>query len=235
MGGDQHVDAEPAQAANQLQHFLPPLRVQAGGRFVQQGQLRVVHDGLGQFHPLFHPGGVVADVADPFLRQAHQEQGFGGPVAGLGGGQPRQLGRVHYEIGGRLVQGQAVVLRHVSQPGAQSGGVLLHRGAQHLRLSAVGPAQAQQDAHQGGFPRSVGPHQPGYSGGHGDVHPVQGPHLSESFHQLPGLDDGLRHGRFSGTGGLVPPAGSPVAGGRSAIPARGWSPDTPAYRATAGR
>ena len=60
MGG-QKYRVIPTQFGDQLPHFADLARVQTGGRLVQDDQLRVVHQSLGDAHPLAEAFGQVAD------------------------------------------------------------------------------------------------------------------------------------------------------------------------------
>ncbi len=71
---EQHADPELTQALYQPQHVLASGGVQSGRRLVEEHQFRVVDDGLRQLHPLPHPGGEVAQIAEPLLVQADEEQ-----------------------------------------------------------------------------------------------------------------------------------------------------------------
>ena len=62
VGGDQHGDAEHrADAADQTEHVVTPCGVQTVGRLVEQHELWVVHEGLGELHSLLHACRVATD------------------------------------------------------------------------------------------------------------------------------------------------------------------------------
>ena len=61
-----------------VEHLVAPGRVEPVGRLVEQQQLRVVDQRLGQLHPLLHAGGVAADRAVALLVQADVAQRLGG-------------------------------------------------------------------------------------------------------------------------------------------------------------
>ena len=88
-----HGDAElGADALDQRQHRVPAGRVEAVGRLVEQQQVRVVHQRLGQLDPLLHAGGVAADLAVALLVEADVAQRLGGPLSGARYGQARTSG-----------------------------------------------------------------------------------------------------------------------------------------------
>ena len=115
--GDQHRDAElGADPADQPEHVVAAGRVEAVGRLVEQHQLRVVDQRLGELDPLLHAGRVAADRPVPLLVEPDVAQRVGGALPGRGPRQPGHPGHVHDELGGRHVRRQAVVLGHVARP-----------------------------------------------------------------------------------------------------------------------
>ena len=87
--GDQDRDAEVGvDAADQAEHLVAADRVEAVGRLVEQDQLRVVDQGLGELDPLLHAGRVAADGAVALLVEADVAQRVGGALAGRGRRQP---------------------------------------------------------------------------------------------------------------------------------------------------
>ena len=77
------------------EHLLALHRVEAVGRLVEQHEVGVVGDGLGQLHPLALAGRHRADRAEPLLAEADLPQRVAGPVRwppGAGGRAPRPGG-----------------------------------------------------------------------------------------------------------------------------------------------
>ena len=70
-----------AGALDQVEHLVAAGRIQAVGRLVQQQQLRVVDQRLGQLDPLLHAGRIAADRPVALLVQANVAQHLGGALA----------------------------------------------------------------------------------------------------------------------------------------------------------
>ena len=83
--GDHDRDAElVAGPLDQVQHLVAPGRIEAVRGLVEEQQLGVVDEGLGQLDALLHAGGVAADLAVALLVQADVAQHFGRSLAGGG-------------------------------------------------------------------------------------------------------------------------------------------------------
>ena len=70
------------------EHLVAAERVEAVGRLVEQHQLRVVDEGLGQLDALPHAGGVAADRPVALLVEPDVAQDLGGALAGRRARQP---------------------------------------------------------------------------------------------------------------------------------------------------
>ena len=167
---DHDRDAElGADPVDQRQHRVPAGRVEPVGRLVEQQQVRVVHQRLGQLDPLLHAGRVAADLPVALLVEADVAQRLGGALAGGRPRQPAHPGHVGDELGGGQVGRQAVVLGHVADPGADlprrrpSG-----RGRAPGPGRSVGGEQPEQDLDQGGLAGAVRADQPDDAGLHVD-------------------------------------------------------------------
>ena len=117
------VDAElGADPADEGQHVVALHRVEPVGGLVEQHEVRVVGDGLGQLHPLALAGRHGADGPEALLAQADLPEGVAGPAGGLAvwaGRGPRRCGG---RGPGRVVSGgQGVVLGRVADPLADLG------------------------------------------------------------------------------------------------------------------
>ena len=89
VGGHQDNALLP-QGCNQPTKAHPLLWVQPRCGLVQNKQLRVAQQSLGNAQSLFHAAGVGLDLPFRRLGQPHQLQQFFGPASGLGLGQPLQ-------------------------------------------------------------------------------------------------------------------------------------------------
>ena len=192
VGGQHHRDAEAAQAVDQGQHLLPAGRVEAGGGLVEQDELGVGDDGLGQLGPLAHAGGEAAHRPEAGLVQPDQVEHLRRPLAGGPHRQPAELAEGGHHVGRGLVEGQAVVLGHVADAAADADGVVGHGDAADLDRPRVGPAEAEEEAEEGGLARPVGPDQADPPGGQVEVDVVEGGDPGVPLRQPPGPDD-ARH------------------------------------------
>ena len=202
--GHQDRDAElGADPADQPEHVVAPGRVEAVGGLVEQHQLRVVHQRLGQLDPLLHAGRVAADRAVPLLVEPDVPQRVGRAFAGRGLRQARHPRHVDHELGGRHVGRQAVVLGHVAHPLADRRTLGRHVEVQDRGRAGGRRQQAEHHLDQRGLARAVRadePHDAGFDvdGQLGDgcdrcipLGEVFGPdesHRSDPTHQ--GIKDG---------------------------------------------
>ena len=91
VGGHQHRDAERAEAGDEGEHLLAAERVEPGGRLVEQHELRVADERLGELGALAHAGGEAADRAEAGLVEADQIEDVRRPLARGPGRQAAQL------------------------------------------------------------------------------------------------------------------------------------------------
>ena len=144
-----------------------PDGVEPGGGLVEQHQLGVGHEGLGELGALAHPGREAAHGAEAGLVEADQVEHVGGPLAGGPGRQAGQLAEGGDDVGRRLVEGQAVVLGHVAQPAAHAHGIGGHAAPRHLEPAGRRLHEPEHQPEEGGLAGAVGADQP--DGARGDV------------------------------------------------------------------
>src|SRR6266446_4109121 len=70
MGGDQYGDALALEFADHIEKLVSRLRIEPGGRLVQNGNLGMLHDELGKTEPLAHAArerryGLVRHIGEP--------------------------------------------------------------------------------------------------------------------------------------------------------------------------
>lgn len=190
VGGDQDRDAEVGvDAADQAQHLVAADRVEAVGGLVEEHQLRVVDQRLGELDALLHAGGVAADGAVALLVQPHVAQGVRGALTGGGRREPGHARHVHDELGGRDVGGQAVVFGHVADALADRAAMGGYVESEHGGGALGGGGESQQNLDQRGLAGSVGAHEPGNSGSDVQGEPVEGGHSGVPLAQAFGRDD----------------------------------------------
>ena len=132
VGGQHDRDAERRQAGDERQHLLAADRVQAGGRLVEQDQLRVGHERLGQLGPLPHARREALDRAEAGFVETDEIEHVRRPLAGGPRRKPADLTERGHHVGRRLVRWQAVVLGHEAQPGPHADRIIGHGPAADL-------------------------------------------------------------------------------------------------------
>ena len=156
----QHGDAElVADAVDQLQHGVALHRVEAVGGLVEQHQLRVVGEGLGELHPLALAGGHGAERPAALLAQPDLPQHVRCPVGGLAVGEAVDLGDVADEVDRLHVGREQVVLGGVAEqrPDLGAGGGRVD--AEHPDLALVGLVEPEDQPEQAGLAGAVGAEQ----------------------------------------------------------------------------
>ena len=158
MGGQQHGHVPGRQLADDLQHPAHQLRVERGGRLIQQHQLRPGGNRTADAHPLLLPAGQVGGISVLLVLQPHQLQHLARLLPGLLLAHlldpDQRLGDV---LQRRLVGKQAVLLKDhrrlrpqlVLLPAGNSG--RLHRHLPDGDAALVGQLQQVDAAQQRRF------------------------------------------------------------------------------------
>ena len=115
VAGHDDGDAElVAGAADEVEHLIAAGRVEPVRGLVEEQELRVVDERLGQLDALLHARRVAAHGPVALLEEADVAQHVGGALAGRRARQAGHARHVVDEVGRRDVGGQAVVLGHVA-------------------------------------------------------------------------------------------------------------------------
>ena len=182
----------PGQVPDEGADLDDLLGVQAHSGLVQNDDLRVPQQGLGDAHPLAVALGQVAD--EPALHAGeHGEPGHplqlllpvpgGDPLQG--GGEGEVLLHRHVGVEGRL-------LRQVADAALGRLGLLGHAVAVHQDLPLGGAQVAGHDVHGGGFSRPVGAQEAvGLASLHREAQVVHRRVAAVPLHQVSHLDQGL--------------------------------------------
>ena len=161
VGGDDHRAAGLGQGAQVPAVDAPGRAVQVGRGLVQQDQVGVPGEGLGQEHPLALAAGQGVQGRMGELLHPHDRHGLlhRPPVGGAEPAEqavPGEPGHAHHVV---HPQGQheagGVELAHVGDSGGPGQGL----AAEHLDGAAGGRKQPGDGLEQGGLARAVGPHQ----------------------------------------------------------------------------
>ncbi len=161
VGADDHGVVLP-QVLDQRPHFDDLGRVQAHGRLVQDDDLRVADQGLGDAHPLAVALGQVldqllADLLDVGLLDGPLDLRLHVPAAqALGPGHEMQV------FIDRLLHVQGRPLRQVAHQALGLPGLLKNVVAADLHLAGRGGQTSGHDVHGGGFSRAVWPQESVY-------------------------------------------------------------------------
>ena len=179
MGRHDGGVAPVPQHADLFQHADLIAVIQAGRGLVQQQELGLVGQGLGQHHQLPLPAGDVGVGPVPQVIDAHILHGGPGDLPVLGGGLPEIPGAHHpaqeHHVLHQIGEGRDMVLGHIGEgpgrfPAAPAGDVL----PVDADLPAEGRQGAQQGLEQGGLSHAVGPQDAAdLMVAHGEAHPLQ--------------------------------------------------------------
>ena len=108
-----------AQGQEQVEHGLPAGGIQAAGRLIEQQHRRIVHERLGQFEPLLHPGRVFLEQPVTGIFQPKIAQHFMRPPLGFAPRHAVQLAGQGDILRTAQAGDQGVRLRHVTDRSPQ--------------------------------------------------------------------------------------------------------------------
>lgn len=173
VGGDEDRHAVRAQPADLVPHVRPTLRVQAGGRLVQEDDLRLVDDAEGDLDPATLATGVGLALAVGELGELEGLQGTYRPALRLGLRDAVQPGLEHQLLPtGGLVPG-AAALGHIADAAAYLARVLAQVGAGDGGLAPVRLDEGRQHPQGGGLAGAVRAEEPeDLARRHVQVHPA---------------------------------------------------------------
>ena len=160
LRGEQHGRAAGDDRAHDLPDLVAAARVQAGGRLVQEQQVRSDDDAGRDVEAAAHAAGQLRDQAPGRVLQIEDREqvvrALSRPAAGLAeqpGEQHQVLQRGQFLVDGRELGGQADL-------GADGGGVIDDVVAEHPCRAGVGPRERGEDADRGGLAGPLGPSTP---------------------------------------------------------------------------
>ena len=156
VGGKQ--DGVPlAQVFDQLPHLADLVRIEADGRLVEDEQIRIMQERVGQTHALAVAFGQGADQLLLHVAQAAQFLHRIGPLA-FGPSADAFQGRPVFEVFLHAHLGiKGHVFRHVADTRAHLAGLAGHVEPGHAGPSAGGRKVTGQDPHGRALARAVGP------------------------------------------------------------------------------
>ncbi len=116
VSGHQHRDAERPESGNERQHLFTSEWIESRRRLVEQYQLGITDQRLGELGALTHARGEPTDRPEACLVEADEVENVGRPLARRARRQPAELTEGRHDVGRCLVERQAVVLGHVAEP-----------------------------------------------------------------------------------------------------------------------
>ncbi len=143
------------QFLDQLPHRANLVRVQPDGRFVQDNQFRLMHQGVGQADPLAVSFGKMADDPLADLAQAALGDDRIDPFARTAVAQPFEPRPKFQVFPHPHVVVQRIVLRHVANTAAHLVGLRKNIQSRHPGRAGGRRHEAGKDAHGGAFARAV--------------------------------------------------------------------------------
>ena len=159
LGGEQHGRAALDQALDHPPQLVATLRVETGGRFVEEQDRRLVDQRRGEVEPTPHAAGVGARHPVGRVRERETSEEIVSPSFDLGPRQVRELADQAQVLAAGEVLVDCGVLAGQTDRRPDPLRVLLHVDPQHAGAAAVGGGQGGEHAHDGGLARAVGPEQ----------------------------------------------------------------------------
>ena len=153
MAVDEHRHAAAAFLEKKIADLLPPHRINAVGRLVQEQDTGTVEEGLREPQPLFHPLGVAADPQLLPAGEAEEIEELGGAPTALAAGDPLEGAVEVEEARARVIVGEAVVFGQIAD--LATGGEGADRLAEEGSLSGRRGNEAEEDLDERRFPRAV--------------------------------------------------------------------------------
>ena len=182
---DRFVDRD---VPDELEDLRASGRVEVRGRLVEEEDLRVVDEGLGQLEALLHARGIGVEEPVAGLAEADVEEDLVGPLHGLLPGHAGELAEIRGEGHGVHAGDEAIALGHVADRTADHGLLAPDVVVEDLPLAALRDEEAEEDAEEGALAGPVRPeesHGP-FAEAHG--HAVQGDDLAVAEAQVLDFD-----------------------------------------------
>jgi hypothetical protein len=188
VGGEQDRGAvEVGEPVDELVELPARVRVEPGGRLVQEQQGRAADDAEGHVEAAALPAREGLDPLPGLRGEAdHVEQLLGAPRLGVG---PVVVGEVRHDVAHLPLAVVAPLLEHDAEPGAPGLVAAGRVDAEHLHVAVGAAAEALEDLDGGGLAGAVGAEQGGDPAGF-DLEVESGEHrLGAVAHAQIGHDD----------------------------------------------
>ena len=148
------------EVANELEHLVATLRVHSVGRLVEEQQIGVVHERLGELDALLHAGRVGLEIAVARLAEADVIEHLVGALHRIDVRQAGELAAIRHEGHGIHAGDVPVDLRHVADARADLLGRAGDVKAQHSHRAGGRRNEAEQRLDHRALAGAVGPQQP---------------------------------------------------------------------------
>jgi hypothetical protein len=154
MGRQQHGHALVLEVADDVEQFCRRLRVETGGRLVEDRDLRLFHQDFSKAEPLAHaarecPHALVGDIREPNMGERRLDV-----LLAFLPFEPDQARRVAQIVGGGEIVIEADLVGQ-SRPAASPRAAALRVASEHARLAIRDVAQAEQHQDGGGLAGAV--------------------------------------------------------------------------------
>ncbi len=167
-----------AQFADQLPEREPALRVESGGRLIEEEHARPVGDRAGDLHPLGQAAGESHRHRGRAVGQPELGQQFVGTGAGVGAGHAEVAAVVVQILADGAGPIEGVVLGDHADAALDRRGIRSHVDAIEGHPPAGGAYPGRADADRGGLSRAIRAQQgEDLAGANLQIHPPQGTYL----------------------------------------------------------
>ena len=156
---DRHAELG-AGPTDQVEHLVAPCRVQAIRGLVEQEELRVVHQGLGELDPLLASPWSSRRWPVALLEEPNVAQDLCRPLASRGPRQAGHLGEMRHEVRRGDVGRQDVVLGHVPDLLTDPRAVASDVEVQHGGRAGGRGEEPEEDPEERALAGAVGTHEP---------------------------------------------------------------------------
>ena len=193
LRGEEHRGAVGGQQPDDVPDLVAAPRVEAGGRLVEEEEVRRDDQAGGDVEPPPHAAGIGLDLPARRLGEAEAaEQVLGAALASRRERPSSRASSLRFSAPVRSSSTEANWPVRLIRP-AQRVGVAHHVEAEHVRRPGVGPEQRREDADHRRLAGAVRPEQAeDRAPPHGKVDAVDGPVVAEHLGQAGRLDGEVR-------------------------------------------
>ena len=163
---------------DELEDLGPAGRIEVRGRLVEEEDLGIVDEGLGQLEALLHARGVRVEEPVSRFAEADVEKDLVGALHGFLAGHARELAEIGGEGHGVHAGDETVALGHVADRAADHGLLAADVVVEDLALAALRDEETQEDAEERALAGPVRPQEADRPLAQAHGHAVQGDDLA---------------------------------------------------------